>query len=78
VTRVFVLDDQEFVRSNLKEMLEADGELRVVAEAATTEDARSSIPLTRQILRSSMFACPTATVSTSAVRSARIIQRSNP
>jgi two-component system, NarL family, response regulator DevR len=47
VTRVFVLDDQEFVRSSLKEMLEADGEIRVVGEAGTAEDARSSIPLTR-------------------------------
>jgi two-component system response regulator DevR len=47
VTRVFVLDDQEFVRSSLKEMLEADGDIRVVGEAGTAEDARSSIPLTR-------------------------------
>jgi len=44
---VFVLDDQEFVRSSLKEMLEADGDIRVVGEAGTAEDARSSIPLTR-------------------------------
>ena len=47
MTGVFVLDDQEVVRSSLKEMLEADGEIRVVGEAGTAEDARSSIPLTR-------------------------------
>jgi two-component system response regulator DevR len=47
VTRVFVLDDQDFVRHSLKEMLEADSEIRVVGEAGTVEDARSSIPLTR-------------------------------
>jgi two-component system, NarL family, response regulator DevR len=47
VTRVFVLDDQEFVRASLKEMLEADGEIHVVGEAGTAEDARSNIPLTR-------------------------------
>jgi two-component system, NarL family, response regulator DevR len=47
VTRVFVLDDQEFVRRSLKEMLEADGEVDVVGEAGTAEEARSSIPLTR-------------------------------
>jgi two-component system, NarL family, response regulator DevR len=47
VTRVFVLDDQGFVRSSLKQLLEADGEVEVVGEAGTAEEARSSIPLTR-------------------------------
>ena len=47
MTRVFVLDDQEFIRSSLKEMLEADGDIRVVGDAGTAEDAWSSIPLTR-------------------------------
>jgi two-component system, NarL family, response regulator DevR len=47
VTRVFVLDDQDFVRRSLKEMLEADGEVEVVGEAGTAEEARSSIPLKR-------------------------------
>jgi DNA-binding NarL/FixJ family response regulator len=35
---VFVLDDQEFIRSSLKEMLEADGDIRVVGDAGTAED----------------------------------------
>jgi CheY-like chemotaxis protein len=47
VTRVFVLDDQDFVRRGLKEMLEADGDVEVVGEAGTVEQARSSIPRTR-------------------------------
>jgi two-component system, NarL family, response regulator DevR len=45
--RVFVLDDHEFVRRSLKQVLEADGDVEVVGEAATAEEARSSIPLTR-------------------------------
>jgi two-component system, NarL family, response regulator DevR len=47
VTRVFVLDDQEFVRSSLKEMLERRRRDPCRGEAGTAEDARSSIPLTR-------------------------------
>src|SRR6266566_8035854 len=47
MTRVFVLDDQEFVRRSLKLVLEAGGEVEVVGEAGTAEEARSSIPLTR-------------------------------
>jgi two-component system response regulator DevR len=47
MTRVFVLDDQEFVRRSVKEMLEANGDVEVVGEAGTLEQARSSIPLTR-------------------------------
>jgi hypothetical protein len=35
VTRVFVLDDQEFVRRSLKEMLEAGGHVEVVGETGT-------------------------------------------
>jgi two-component system response regulator DevR len=45
--RVFVLDDHEFVRRSLKQVLEADGDVEVVGEAGTAEEARSSIPLTR-------------------------------
>jgi DNA-binding NarL/FixJ family response regulator len=45
--RVFVLDDHEFVRRSLKQVLEADGNVEVVGEAGTAEEARSSIPLTR-------------------------------
>jgi two-component system response regulator DevR len=47
VTRVFVLDDQEFVRRSLKEMLEAGGHVEVVGETGTAKAARSSIPMMR-------------------------------
>jgi len=47
VTRVFVLDDQDFVRRSIKLALEADGEVEVVGEAGTAEEAQSGIPLTR-------------------------------
>jgi two-component system response regulator DevR len=47
VTRVFVLDDHEFVRRGLKQVLEAGGGVEVVGEAGTAEEARSSIPLAR-------------------------------
>jgi two-component system response regulator DevR len=47
MTRVFVLDDHDAVRRGLKELLEADGEVEVVGEAGTADEARSSIPLTR-------------------------------
>ncbi len=45
--RVFVLDDHEIVRRGLKETLEADGEIEVVGEASTAEEALSRIPPTR-------------------------------
>jgi two-component system response regulator DevR len=45
--RVFVLDDHEIVRRGLKETLEADGEIEVVGEAGTAEEALSRIPPTR-------------------------------
>jgi len=47
VTRVFVLDDQDFVRRSLKLALEADGEVEVVGEAGTAEEAQARIPQTR-------------------------------
>jgi two-component system response regulator DevR len=47
VTRVFVLDDQDFLRRSLKEMLEAGGDVEVVGEAGTAAEARSRIPVTR-------------------------------
>ena len=47
VTRVFVLDDHDLVRRSVKRLLEADGDVEVVGEASTAEDARSGIPLTQ-------------------------------
>jgi two-component system, NarL family, response regulator DevR len=47
MVRVFVLDDHDFVRRSLKEVLEADGDVEVVGEAATVEQARSGIAQTQ-------------------------------
>ncbi len=42
--RVFLLDDHEVVRRGLKNLLEADGDIEVVGEAATAREARLRIP----------------------------------
>jgi two-component system, NarL family, response regulator DevR len=42
-----LLDDHEVVRRGLREMLEADGGVEVVGEAATAEQALARIPPTR-------------------------------
>ncbi|HEU5129014.1 MAG TPA: response regulator transcription factor [Glycomyces sp.] len=47
VTRVFLLDDHEVVRRGLCEMLERDGDIAVVGEAALAEEALRRIPATR-------------------------------
>ena len=44
--RVFLLDDHEVVRRGLRELLEAEGDLLVVGEAATAEEAYGRIPAT--------------------------------
>jgi DNA-binding NarL/FixJ family response regulator len=46
-TRVFLLDDHEVVRAGLRDLLEADGDLVVVGEAGTAEEAMARIPPTR-------------------------------
>jgi two-component system response regulator DevR len=45
--RVFLLDDHEVVRRGLRELLEAAGDLEVVGEAGTAQEAISRIPPTR-------------------------------
>jgi DNA-binding NarL/FixJ family response regulator len=45
--RVFLLDDHEVVRRGLKELLEAEGDIEVVGEAGTAEEALGRIPPTR-------------------------------
>jgi DNA-binding NarL/FixJ family response regulator len=45
--RVFLLDDHEVVRRGLREILEAEGDLEVVGEAGTAEEAYGRIPATR-------------------------------
>jgi len=45
--RVFLLDDHEVVRAGLRELLESDGDLEVVGEAGTAEEAIGRIPATK-------------------------------
>ena len=45
--RVFLLDDHEVVRRGLRELLEAEGDLEVVGEASTAEEAYGRIVATR-------------------------------
>ncbi len=45
--RVFLLDDHEVVRRGLRELLETEGDLEVVGEAGTAEEALTRIPPTR-------------------------------
>ncbi len=44
--RVFLLDDHEIVRRGVRELLEAEGDLEVVGEAGTAEQALTRIPAT--------------------------------
>ena len=45
--RVFLLDDHEVVRRGLRDLLEADGDVVVVGEAGTVDEALRRIPPTR-------------------------------
>jgi two-component system, NarL family, response regulator DevR len=45
-TRVFLLDDHEVVRRGLRELLESEGDMEVVGEAGTAEEAYGRIPAT--------------------------------
>jgi DNA-binding NarL/FixJ family response regulator len=55
--RVFLLDDHEVVRRGVRELLEADGqgEIEVVGEAGTADEALRRVPAVRP-----MCACPMA------------------
>ncbi len=44
--RVFLLDDHEVVRRGVRELLEAEGDIEVVGEAGTAEEAVGRIPAT--------------------------------
>lgn len=44
--KVFLLDDHEIVRQGVRQLLEADGSIHVVGEAATCADALLRIPAT--------------------------------
>ena len=45
--RVFLLDDHELVREGIRNLLEADGTIEVVGEAATAAEALTRIPLAK-------------------------------
>jgi DNA-binding NarL/FixJ family response regulator len=44
---VFLLDDHEVVRNGLRALLEASGDIAIVGEAGTVEEALARIPPTR-------------------------------
>jgi two-component system response regulator DevR len=44
--RVFLLDDHEIVRRGLRELLDASGDMEVVGEAGTAEEALRRVPAT--------------------------------
>ena len=46
VIRVFLLDDHEIVRRGLRDLLESAGDIEVVGEAGTAEEALGRIPAT--------------------------------
>lgn len=45
--RVFLVDDHEIVRAGLRSLLEGEGDIEIVGEAATVQDALVRIPLAR-------------------------------
>ena len=45
--RVYLLDDHAVVRHGLRSLLETDGDMEVVGEAGTAEDALAGIAATR-------------------------------
>jgi DNA-binding NarL/FixJ family response regulator len=45
--RVFLLDDHEIVRRGIKELLEADGDIEVVGESGSAQEATRRIPALR-------------------------------
>ena len=45
--RVFLLDDHEVVRRGVRELLETSGDIEVVGEAGTADEARRRIPIAR-------------------------------
>ena len=57
---VFLLDDHEIVRRGIAQLLETEGDIEVIGEAATAAQAMARIPALRPDVRSSTCGCPTA------------------
>ena len=64
------LDDHELVRRGVRDLLEAEGDIEVVGEAATATEALERIPALSLMSPCSTCACPTATASRCAATSA--------
>src|SRR5687768_12374584 len=47
VIRVFLLDDHEVVRRGLRELLESEGDIEVVGESGSAQEATARIPALR-------------------------------
>ena len=42
--RVFLLDDHEVVRRGLRDLLESDGDIEIVGESGSAQEATSRLP----------------------------------
>jgi hypothetical protein len=67
---VFLLDDHEIVRRGVRELIETDGDLEVVGEAGTVEEAWPASRRPDPTSRCSTRACPMAAASRCVERSA--------
>ncbi len=74
--RVFLLDDHEVVRRGLVALLEAAGDIEVIGESGSAQEAQRRIPALRPDVAILDARLPDAAVSTSAARCARPIRRS--
>jgi len=45
VIRVYLLDDHEVVRRGLRELLQSEGDIKVIGESDSAEQARRSVPI---------------------------------
>ena len=45
--RVFLLDDHEVVRRGLRDLLESDGDIEIVGESGSAQEATSRLPALR-------------------------------
>ncbi len=66
--RVYLLDDHEIVRRGLRELLEAEGDIVVVGESGSAQEATRQIPACGHESPSSTGGCRTGPVSTSVGR----------